>query len=378
MEEVFWEWVKEVNWVTFGIAPLLSGMAGYVFSVLLFEVIITLPWCGLISYQNKKEKKEKKEKKGEEGELKRGREERWANIEKIQAKFPFWRQFFGGLMTFISPVGWVNAVVMAIILSFSIPSFREQCWGEEQQQEEREEEREELKEKLIHYFLCGWGGMVEGLPGWGVGVVKFLGMVVVNDFFLYWGHRVQHESEFLWNNFHYFHHQLTTPTPVGLYLFFFFFFFFFFFSSFQYQKNNTTQSSQPSHPPPPPPPPPFPFSLPFPPKQERSLSTPWTPLFKEGFPYYYQQLSLNPILSLFRFLFFVELLKMLLIMQVFPPFFFFFFFSFLSLSSFFSLSHPLPSPPLPSLPLLPPFSLRNRFILVRIYNYENSPSSSKN
>uniref|UniRef100_A0A7S4PI00 Fatty acid hydroxylase domain-containing protein n=1 Tax=Paramoeba aestuarina TaxID=180227 RepID=A0A7S4PI00_9EUKA len=34
-------------------------------------------------------------------------------------------------------------------------------------------------------------------------------------FFLYWGHRVQHEVEFLWKNFHYFHHQLITPTPVG-------------------------------------------------------------------------------------------------------------------------------------------------------------------
>jgi len=40
-------------------------------------------------------------------------------------------------------------------------------------------------------------------------------MEVVGDFFLYWGHRIQHEIPFLWERFHKFHHSLKTPTPVG-------------------------------------------------------------------------------------------------------------------------------------------------------------------
>ena len=38
---------------------------------------------------------------------------------------------------------------------------------------------------------------------------------LIGDFFLYWGHRVQHESEYLWKNFHSYHHQLGVPNPVG-------------------------------------------------------------------------------------------------------------------------------------------------------------------
>jgi sterol desaturase/sphingolipid hydroxylase (fatty acid hydroxylase superfamily) len=38
-------------------------------------------------------------------------------------------------------------------------------------------------------------------------------MVVLNDFFLYWGHRIQHESRFLWQ-FHAVHHRFRTPRPL--------------------------------------------------------------------------------------------------------------------------------------------------------------------
>eukprot|EP00041_Stephanoeca_diplocostata_P021851 m.516050 g.516050 ORF g.516050 m.516050 type:complete len:235 (+) comp21927_c0_seq9:235-939(+) len=38
-------------------------------------------------------------------------------------------------------------------------------------------------------------------------------MCIVNDFFLYWGHRIQHENKWLWENFHSLHHTINTPTP---------------------------------------------------------------------------------------------------------------------------------------------------------------------
>lgn len=44
--------------------------------------------------------------------------------------------------------------------------------------------------------------------------IQFVSMVVIGDFFLYWGHRIQHEIPFL-NDYHKIHHQLETPTPLG-------------------------------------------------------------------------------------------------------------------------------------------------------------------
>jgi len=40
-------------------------------------------------------------------------------------------------------------------------------------------------------------------------------MVLLNDLALYFGHRVQHESEFLWKHCHSKHHTITTPSPVS-------------------------------------------------------------------------------------------------------------------------------------------------------------------
>lgn len=40
-------------------------------------------------------------------------------------------------------------------------------------------------------------------------------MLIVGDFFLYWGHRVQHENYFLWKHFHSYHHEIDTPTAIS-------------------------------------------------------------------------------------------------------------------------------------------------------------------
>lgn len=46
-------------------------------------------------------------------------------------------------------------------------------------------------------------------------IMNLVLLEVIGDFFLYWGHRIQHEIPYLWKKFHYFHHQLDTPTPFG-------------------------------------------------------------------------------------------------------------------------------------------------------------------
>eukprot|EP00811_Abedinium_folium_P005325 NODE_14905_length_1078_cov_19.498423.p1 GENE.NODE_14905_length_1078_cov_19.498423~~NODE_14905_length_1078_cov_19.498423.p1 ORF type:complete len:284 (+),score=53.29 NODE_14905_length_1078_cov_19.498423:149-1000(+) len=55
---------------------------------------------------------------------------------------------------------------------------------------------------------------VQPYQGWFPTLLSFLALVVVNDFGLYWGHRVQHESRFLWEHAHHYHHAILTPTAV--------------------------------------------------------------------------------------------------------------------------------------------------------------------
>ncbi|KAJ9458656.1 Methylsterol monooxygenase 1-2 [Diplonema papillatum] len=46
-------------------------------------------------------------------------------------------------------------------------------------------------------------------------VAGLVAMELVGDFLLYWGHRVQHTNQFLWDRFHSFHHAIDTPTAVS-------------------------------------------------------------------------------------------------------------------------------------------------------------------
>jgi len=55
----------------------------------------------------------------------------------------------------------------------------------------------------------------ERWPEWYAVAIGLLVMELVGDFALYWGHRVQHESNFLWRNFHRHHHQTHTPSPIS-------------------------------------------------------------------------------------------------------------------------------------------------------------------
>ena len=40
-------------------------------------------------------------------------------------------------------------------------------------------------------------------------------MELAGDFGLYWGHRIQHQSVYLWENFHSLHHTIRTPSPIS-------------------------------------------------------------------------------------------------------------------------------------------------------------------
>lgn len=46
-------------------------------------------------------------------------------------------------------------------------------------------------------------------------VNKIVLLFILQDFFLYWGHRIQHEFKYLWETRHYLHHKIGTPSPVS-------------------------------------------------------------------------------------------------------------------------------------------------------------------
>lgn len=65
---------------------------------------------------------------------------------------------------------------------------------------------------LFDYFLHV-DSSIPAIPSLIAFVSQLFLMLFVGDFWLYWGHRIQHEVDFLWRNLHYFHHQIGTPTP---------------------------------------------------------------------------------------------------------------------------------------------------------------------
>lgn len=52
------------------------------------------------------------------------------------------------------------------------------------------------------------------LPSVSSAITSFTLLHFIGDFFLYWGHRIQHEIPLLWK-LHSFHHQVDTPSPIS-------------------------------------------------------------------------------------------------------------------------------------------------------------------
>lgn len=81
------------------------------------------------------------------------------------------------------------------------------------------------------YMLRGSAAQRAAVPGVPCAALQLLAMHVAGDFFLYWGHRCQHEglgvlvglppakSPWLWVSVHALHHTVRAPTPFAtLYL----------------------------------------------------------------------------------------------------------------------------------------------------------------
>jgi len=107
-----------------------------------------------------------------------GQKDRGGKANGIPNGFGFCKQFLSASVLLLGPAGMLNCVF------------------------------------LTYVMVTVNGGVKPSEPSPVEACLKLVALKVLDDFIYYWGHRVMHESEFLWQ-FHRIHHQVTTPTAVS-------------------------------------------------------------------------------------------------------------------------------------------------------------------
>ena len=151
------EW-SENPFLYWGVGAYLATYISYCACVFVFEFLIYLKIFPCISYA--------------------GQKDRATETNRLRKKFGFWEQFFSASFLLAGPAGLLNCVLLTYIMVFVNGGAK--------------------PDESALSKVC----------------LQLLSLKVLDDFFLYWGHRIQHESEFLWR-FHRIHHQVTTPSPVS-------------------------------------------------------------------------------------------------------------------------------------------------------------------
>lgn len=154
------EWLSNY-WLTWGVGPVVVYIAAFLLSAIPLELMLRSPALApsLITYS---------------------KTSRAEALSKTFAKVPFMTQVHGVVMSLIGPAALINGALGALLFHFLIGTTK--------------------------YPL---------LPDVGAAIVQIIVMELLGDFFLYWGHRIQHEIPYLWENFHSLHHTLDTPSPLG-------------------------------------------------------------------------------------------------------------------------------------------------------------------
>jgi len=150
-----------------GFGPVVAYILGFICTAVPLELLIRTAWARshFISYR----------KKGGDGG-------RWEALTNTWTKIPLSKQLAGTAWVVFGPTAIVNAIIGYFLFSYIMPAVDPSV---------------KYPSSLLH-----------------AGVELCL-LELVGDFFLYWGHRVQHEIPFLWKHFHHMHHTLDTPTPLG-------------------------------------------------------------------------------------------------------------------------------------------------------------------
>jgi sterol desaturase/sphingolipid hydroxylase (fatty acid hydroxylase superfamily) len=170
------------NFVLFSVLPFVAANVGYWLTALPLEFILSRVlaerrgqpkgkmreapsvfwwsyWFRLIEYGNQKSRADA--------------------IDETRSQVPFATQLKGAVVQIAGPMALLGAGGASLLLPHLLPTATEP-----------------------------WPSLREF--GWQLVVMELVG-----DFGLYWGHRIQHESEYLWEHFHSKHHSVGTPSPVS-------------------------------------------------------------------------------------------------------------------------------------------------------------------
>ena len=159
LDELF---AAQPAWLLWGILPLAGAAIGYYGTVLPLELLIRTPFAAQHLLPRKGG--------------------RWTMIRREHSQIAsLGKQLAVATWVIFGPTGLINGLLSIVLL----PIVTQQVDGP------------------------------HPLPTLAVALMQLAAMELVGDFGLYWGHRVQHESEFLWRRFHWYHHQLSTPSPAG-------------------------------------------------------------------------------------------------------------------------------------------------------------------
>jgi len=156
--------VMSSDWLCYGVSPVVAGALGIILPyclVHILTVIGVLNEANAINYGTK--------------------ETRAEALKDMHVKIPHMTQLSASLWTSLGPSAIVNGL---------------------------------LSYKLFPYLFPAIASLPV-VPGWETFLKQFLLMQLVGDLGLYLGHRVQHESEFLWKHCHSLHHSIGTPSAAS-------------------------------------------------------------------------------------------------------------------------------------------------------------------
>ena len=197
--------------VSFGFISLAVTLFAYISTSAILEMLIRMPFMrsSLITYAQKPrlERITETRKKYDAAKTSKSKDfNAKPEVGSLQRLTLFY-QFCCALNIFVGPGGLFNAVIMALLCGYfdiMAASGTNQTIVYDP------------SNKGFNHHNWWYGHLFSNLPfPHAQYIVQFILLALVADFGLYWGHRIQHESSWLWKNFHYRHHQLDTPTPVG-------------------------------------------------------------------------------------------------------------------------------------------------------------------
>jgi sterol desaturase/sphingolipid hydroxylase (fatty acid hydroxylase superfamily) len=157
----YWSWWSFNDFLVWGVGPFLCFIIGFAPTALFFEWLIMQPFASKYLINQEKSKS------------------RTEALQETRKKIPFWVQLKSCCWTLFGPTTLFGVGIAAFIMP-----------------------------KLF-------GKTPSTLPSLYDFTVDLIMMELLGDFFLYWGHRVQHEYPYLWKNFHSLHHTIDTPSPIS-------------------------------------------------------------------------------------------------------------------------------------------------------------------